>query len=160
RQPPVRHLRQRINHVAVLEDHQLARTLLRPQLDLAVFAAAGQPPVRQHRQSPDPTDVRDDHRLARNPLRPQLDPLSALPRPPPPPASPPPPPTPPLPPSPPPPFPDDPRLPHPTLRPHLNLPVIPAARQPPVRQHRQRRSPASVWQNDRLACTPFGHSLI
>ncbi len=42
------------------EDHRLARTVLGPELDLAVAAAAGQPPVRQHRQGLDRAAVRED----------------------------------------------------------------------------------------------------
>ena len=54
------------------EDHGLAHTVLRPELDL-VNSAAGQPPVRQYRQGPDWTAVQEDHGLAHTVPRPELD---------------------------------------------------------------------------------------
>ena len=48
----------------MLEDHRLTHSVPRPDLDLAVIAAAGQPPVRQHRQGLHPAAVPEDHGLA------------------------------------------------------------------------------------------------
>ena len=192
-QPPVRQHRQGPDPAAVREDHGLARTVLGPELDLAVCAAAGQPPVRQHRQGQDPAAVREDHRLAHTVLGPELDlavcrrrwPAARPPAPPgtgpgcraarttgspipslgqslilpssPPLAS----------------RPsastardrtaaavrEDHRLARTVLGPELDLAVVAAAGQPPVRQHRQRPDRAAVREDHRLARTVLGPEL-
>src|SRR5271165_6246433 len=51
--PPI-DLAKGLARAALREDHRRARPIYGPELDLAVFAAAGQPPIRQHRQRRDP----------------------------------------------------------------------------------------------------------
>lgn len=57
----------------MLEAYRLPHSVPRPDLDLAVIAAAGQPPVRQHRQGPHPAAVPKDHGLAHSVSGPVFD---------------------------------------------------------------------------------------
>jgi hypothetical protein len=61
------------DRAAMREDHRLARTVRRPQLDLAVTAAAGEAPLPQHRNGSHFAAMREDHRISNTVLRPAPD---------------------------------------------------------------------------------------